>query len=457
MDTTISLQFLGAAGTVTGSKFLLKTQGKTILIDCGMFQGIKELRLLNWENPPFNPQEIDLVLLTHAHLDHTGSLPKLVQLGFRGEVWGTDPTLDIAEIILRDTGKIQEEEAKQANENGYSKHHPALAFYTLKEVDKTIRQFRMKPLDHWITITDNLKCQFRYNGHLLGATFIELEVNGKRIVFSGDIGRTQDWLLHAPHRPTQADVLLLESTYGDKLHPNEDTKARLKEVVTHTLSKNGSLFIPSFAVERAQALMYLLWQLKKENELPNIPIILDTPMGADVLKVFYQSLSWHKLSAEETLQMCQDFRIVTSYRETWEIIDQRKPKIVIAGSGMVTGGRILTYLSKYLEDASTSILLAGYQAEGTRGRDLEEGAKELKIFGKIYQVNAEVFSLEGLSGHADQKELLDWLSDLETPPRHLFLTHGEPDALAGLQQKIKVQLGWESHIPTLLEQVDIQL
>ncbi|GAA4295487.1 MBL fold metallo-hydrolase [Nibribacter koreensis] len=345
METNVSLQFLGAAGTVTGSKFLLKVQGKTILVDCGMFQGIKELRLLNWENPPFDPKSIDLVLLTHAHLDHTGYLPKLVQLGFRGEIWGTDPTLDITEIILRDTGKIQEEEAKQANEKGYSKHHPALAFYTLKEVDKTIRQFRMKPLDHWIAITDELKVQFRYNGHLLGATFIELEVNGKRIVFSGDIGRTKDWLLHPPQKPTQADVLLLESTYGDRLHPQEDTKARLKEVVTHTLSKKGSLFIPSFAVERAQALMYLLWQLKKEHELPSIPIILDTPMGADVLKVFYQSLPWHKLSAEETLQMCEDFRIVTSYRETWEIIDQRKPKIVIAGSGMVTGGRILTYLS----------------------------------------------------------------------------------------------------------------
>ncbi|QHL86022.1 MBL fold metallo-hydrolase [Nibribacter ruber] len=457
METAISLQFLGAAGTVTGSKYLLRVPGKNILIDCGLFQGLKELRLLNWEPPAFPPEEIDLVLLTHAHLDHTGYLPRLVKRGFRGEIWGTDPTLDIATIILKDTAKIQEEEAKQANENGYSKHHPALAFYDLKDVEKTLKWFRMKPLDHWIPLADNVQCRFRYNGHLLGATFIELEVAGKRIVFSGDIGRPNDLLLHPPQKPEKSDILLLESTYGDRLHPKEYTKQRLADLVRHTLQKKGTLLIPSFAVERAQSLMHLLWQLKKENKIDRVPIILDTPMGADVLKVFYQAQPWHKLSPEDCLQMCEDFRIVTSYRETWEIIDKKEPKIVIAGSGMVTGGRILTYLTKYAEDPATTILLTGYQAEGTRGRQLEEGAKEIKIYGNHYPVRAEVFSLEGLSGHADQAELIDWLSELKETPDQVFLVHGEPTATLAFQKKLKETLGWDCVIPTRNQTIEISL
>ncbi|MBA9077180.1 MBL fold metallo-hydrolase RNA specificity domain-containing protein [Rufibacter quisquiliarum] len=452
MKNQLSLSFLGAAGTVTGSKYLLSACGKNILIDCGLYQGKKELRLLNWEEPDFPPQGIDVVLLTHAHLDHTGYLPKLVQLGYRGEIWATAPTLDVAEIILKDTAKIQEEEAKQANEQGYSKHHPAVPFYGLKDVEKTIRAFRMKPQDKWIPLGDQLRCRFRYNGHLLGACFLELDVAGKRLVFSSDVGRPKDVLLFSPHKPEKADILLLESTYGDRLHPTESTKERLREVITNTLAKKGTLLIPSFAVERAQALMYLLWQLKMEHALPSIPVILDTPMGADVLKVFYQSQSWHKLTAQDCLQMCEDIRIVTSFRETWEIIDRKEPKIVIAGSGMLTGGRILTYLTQYLENPATTILLAGYQAEGTRGRQLEDGAKELKIYGKTYAVKADVCSLEGLSGHADQQELLDWLSELQTAPEQIFLVHGEPDAAAGLQKKIRETLGWECAIPQRNEQ-----
>ncbi|AKQ45136.1 metallo-beta-lactamase [Rufibacter radiotolerans] len=455
METDISLQFLGAAGTVTGSKYLLTVKGQKILIDCGLFQGLKEVRQLNWERPAFSPEEINLVLLTHGHLDHTGYLPKLVQLGYRGEIWGTDPTLDIAEIILKDSAKIQEVEARQANEEGFSRHKPALPLYTLKDVEKTLRLFRMKPLNHWISIAEKVRCRFRYNGHLLGATFIELEVDDKMLVFSGDIGRPQDLLLHAPEKPDQADVLLLESTYGDRLHPKEETKALLKKIVTKTFSRQGTLLIPSFAVERAQSLMYLLWQLKLEEAIPEMPIILDTPMGADTLKVFYQSLSWHKLSGEECLQMFSNFRIVTSYRETWEIIDRKGPKIVIAGSGMLTGGRILTYLTKYLDNPATTILLAGYQAEGTRGWQLEQGAPELKIFGKMYAVKAEVLNLEGLSGHADQKELLDWLSEMKTPPKQVFLVHGEPTAAQMLKDKIKEKLGWGCFIPQRNEIVDL--
>ncbi|GAB2533845.1 MBL fold metallo-hydrolase RNA specificity domain-containing protein [Rufibacter soli] len=455
MDSDLSLQFLGAAGTVTGSKYLLTVKGQKVLIDCGLFQGLKEVQQLNWERPSFDPKDISLVLLTHGHLDHTGYLPKLAQLGYRGEVWGTDPTLDIAEIILKDSAKIQEVEARQANEEGFSRHRPALPLYTLKDVEKILRQFRMKPLNHWLPIAEKVRCRFRYNGHLLGATFIELEVEDQRLVFSGDIGRPQDLLLHAPEKPDQADVLLLETTYGDRLHRQEDTKTLLKKVVNQTHSRNGTLLIPSFAVERAQSLMYLLWQLKLEGAIPEQPIILDTPMGADTLKVFYQSLAWHKLSAEECLEMFAQFRIVTSYRETWEIIDRKGPKIVIAGSGMLTGGRILTYLTKYLDNPTTTILLAGYQAEGTRGWQLEQGAPELKIFGKTYAVKAEVLSLEGLSGHADQKELLDWLSDLKTPPKKVFLVHGEPAAAQTMKEKIKEHLGWDCHIPQRNELVDL--
>jgi metallo-beta-lactamase family protein len=452
MSEHVNIHFLGAAGTVTGSKFLLEFPGKKILVDCGLFQGIKKLRKLNWQQLPINAEDIDLVLLTHGHLDHTGFLPRLVKIGFKGEIWGTAPTLDIAEIILRDSAKIQEEDAERANKDGFTKHKPAKPLYNLLEAEKSIQKFRPKILNEWIDIVEGIRIRFRYAGHILGAIFIEIDAYGKRFLFSGDVGRTDDMLLRDPDKPDRADVLFLESTYGDRLHPKEDMTDKLEAVIHKTVENNGTLIIPSFAVERAQLLMYMIWNLSVKGRISkSLPVILDSPMGTNALAVFRKHHDWHKLTDDETIKMSERFHLVQSFQETWEIIDNPAPKIIIAGSGMVTGGRVLTYLQQYLGRERTTVLLAGYQAEGTRGRQLLDGADEIKLYGKYIPVKANIDILDGLSAHADKNELLDWLSDIEKPPEHLFLVHGEPQALDTLRVKLKDTLGWQAKIPELYD------
>jgi metallo-beta-lactamase family protein len=458
MSNTVNIHFLGAAGTVTGSKYLLEFPGHTIMIDCGFFQGVKKLRELNWQQLPVQVEQIDTVLLTHGHLDHTGFLPRLHGMGFSGEIWGTAPTLDITEIILRDSAKIQEEDAERANKHGFTKHHPAKPLYTLLDVEKTLSRCIPKELSVWHQITEDIRVRFRYNGHILGATFIELDAHGKRFLFSGDVGRENDLLLRDPDKPNRADVLFLESTYGDRLHPKEDMADKLESVIHSTLDKNGTLIIPSFAVERAQLLMFMIWRLKLQNKIPkSLPVFLDSPMGTNALAVFRKHHDWHKLSDDQTLRMSEQFHIVQSYAETWEIVDNSAPKIIIAGSGMVTGGRVLTYLQQYLRRESTTVLLAGYQAEGTRGRQLLDGADEIKFYGKYVPVKAQVDILDGLSAHADRDELIHWLSDIESAPEHVFLIHGEPQALDTLRVKLKDVLGWSSEIPDLYDIREISL
>ncbi|MBQ0734785.1 MBL fold metallo-hydrolase RNA specificity domain-containing protein [Aquimarina celericrescens] len=454
---TIKIYFLGAAGTVTGSKFYIETPQKNVLIDCGMFQGLKELRELNWKNLPINAEDIDVVLLTHGHLDHTGYLPRLVKQGFTGEIIGTTPTLAITEIILRDSAKIHEEEAERANKEGYSRHDPALPFYTEKDAERTIQHFKSKQKDVWISLSRDIQYRFQYNGHIIGATYIEVNLYGKVFVFSGDIGRNDDLLLRAPNRPRWADYLFVESTYGNKLHPEEDIEEKLIELITTTLYEKGTLIIPSFAVERLQTLMFLLWKLYQKNRIPNIPIFVDSPMGNNVLSVFELFPDWHKLPLNEYHAICNHINIVTSYRETWEVIDNPRPKIVIAGSGMVTGGRVLTYLKQLVDNPVTSVVLVGYQAEGTRGRLLQEGAHEIKLFGKYYPVSAKIHQIESLSAHADQKELLDWMSEIKNIPEKVFLIHGEATAADTLRVKIQDTYQWRVYIPKLYESIEILL
>lgn len=449
MENKANIRFLGAAGEVTGSKFLIETPERQILIDCGLFQGLKELRLLNWENLPIDASKIDVVLLTHGHLDHVGYLPRLIKQGFRGKIKGTAPTLAIAEIILKDSAKIHEEEAKKANEEEYTKHNPALPFYNLLEAERTIKEFEAVDRDQWIQLSDHISYRFQYNGHILGATFIELDIFEKRFVFSGDIGRQHDYLLDSPKQPEWADVLVLESTYGNKLHPEEHLEKTLTQLVLDTLNNKGTLIIPSFAVVRLQTLMYVLWKLYQKNKIPNIPMIIDSPMGNNVLNLFKLFPDWHKLPIKDYDAMCHHFKIVQSYKETWEVIDDKRPKIVIAGSGMVTGGRVLTYLQQLIDEPSTTVLLVGYQAEGTRGRQLLDGAHEIRFFGKYYPVKAKIRNIESLSAHGDQAEIMQWLGKIKNIPEHVFLVHGEASSLDVLRLKINQTFGWTTYIPKL--------
>ncbi len=451
----VKVHFLGASGTVTGSKFYLETEEKNILIDCGMFQGRKDLRRSNWEPLPVSVDLVDVVLLTHGHLDHTGYLPRLVKAGFKGKIIGTAPTLAISRIILLDSAKINEEEAEIANREGYSKHRPALPLYSIQDAENAITLLRAEEINQWIQLSENIRCRFRYNGHIIGSTFIELDISGKRFVFSGDVGRPNDNLLEQPDKPEWADFLFVESTYGNKLHPQDKVDDRLVALVNKTLYERGTLLIPSFAVERLQSLMYLLWKLYKKNKIPNIPIFIDSPMGNNVLSIFERFPNWHKLSSNEYKAMCAHVNIIDSYRQTWETIDDPRPKIVIAGSGMVTGGRILTYLQQLIDNPNTNVLLVGYMAEGTRGRALLEGAQELKIFGKYYSVKASIHHEESLSAHADQKELLEWMDSIKNIPERVFLIHGEQEALLEFKIKIVDVYKWHVHIPEIFETVKL--
>tara|TARA_R110002020_G_scaffold137434_2_gene306657 strand:+ start:188466 stop:189836 length:1371 start_codon:yes stop_codon:yes gene_type:complete len=451
----VKIHFLGASGTVTGSKFYVETPESTLLIDCGLFQGLKELRTANRQPFPIPVSEVDIVLLTHGHLDHTGYLPKLVAEGYQGPIVGSGPTLAIAKIILRDSAKIQEEEAEHANENGYGHHSPALPLYTLEDAERAISLFEERELDQWVSLSVNIRYRFRYNGHILGATFIELEIFGKIMVFSGDIGRAEDVLLSPPQRPQWADYLFVEGTYGNRDHPHEDVESVISTLVHRTIKERGTLIIPSFAVERLQTLMYILWTLYRKNRIPNIPIFVDSPMGAKVLSVFSEYPEWHALPLSELEAMGDHINIVSSYKDTWKTLDDPRPKIVIAGSGMVTGGRVLTYLKQLLDQKNTTVLLVGYQAEGTRGRQLLEGAHEIKFFGKYHSVKARIEHLESLSAHADQKEILHWLGAIRNIPEMVFPIHGEPLALDALRVKIGHTFGWKVYVPRLYEILEI--
>ncbi len=457
MSSEIKIHFLGASGTVTGSKFLLETPEVNIMVDCGMFQGLKELRNLNWEPFPFPADKIDVILLTHGHLDHSGYLPRLVAQGFKGEIIGSAPTLAIASIIVLDSAKIQEEQAQKANKEGYSIHTPALPLYSLEDAESAIRLFKSVEPGKWSAITPDIKFRLKKNGHIIGASYIELDIRGKIFLFSGDIGREQDQLMDPPKLPEWGDYIFLESTYGNRLHPEDNSDEILKNAIHETIKNNSILIIPSFAVERLQTLMYKLWQLYNKNIIPKIPIFIDSPMGNEVFGVFERFPSWHKINPHDLAAMKNHFNIITSYKDTWKTIDDKRVKVVIAGSGMVSGGRVLTYLRYFIDKPETTVLLVGFQAEGTRGRQLLEGDHEIKIFGKYCKVNAKIKTIESLSAHADQKGLIDWLGKIKNSPEKVFLIHGEPTALDVLRVKIKDTYQWQVHIPHLKETISIQL
>ena len=391
----ITLQSLGAAGTVTGSKHLLRTPELTVLVDCGLFQGLKELRLKNWDKLPVNPADIDVMILTHAHLDHCGYIPLFVKNGFKGKIYMSPPTKDLAQIILRDSAKIQEEDAANANHYGYAKHKPALPLYTIQDAEKAFNQF--ETIEHSVetSLSANIKFHFTKNGHILGSCFIDMNCFGKKIIFSGDIGRFNSDFLAPPSQISEADFLIMESTYGDRLHSNANPSEQLAKVIFDTQQEHGNVLIPSFAVGRAQELMHLLNELKKENKIArNIPIYLDSPMAANATDLLCKFMDWHKLSKDQCDSVCKDVIINREYQGTKKILADKHSKIVLSASGMITGGRVLEYMKHYAPDKNNTILLIGFQAEGTRGRALKEGAQEVKIHGKVIQVRAKVFKLQ---------------------------------------------------------------
>lgn len=451
----MKIQFLGGAGTVTGSKTLIESNGIRILIDCGQFQGLKALRELNWEPLPILPSSIDFVLLTHGHLDHCGWLPRLVDQGFRGKIFCTSPTKDVARLVMLDSAKIQEEEAGLANKGKYSKHSIAEPLYTVKQAEKVLPLFRIVETGKAVPLDAEISAEFFNAGHIIGACSISLHIENKLLVFSGDIGRDNDPLMFPPVRPKKADYLFLESTYGNRLHPKDDASLELETYINNTIRDNGTVIIPGFAVERAQSVMYLLWKLKKENRIPDIPYILDTPMGISVLDIFLENTKWHKLSREDCAEMCAMFTMISDYEDTIEAIYDNRPKVVIAASGMLTGGRILSYLEYYIGLPKTTVIIVGYQAEGTRGRKLLENAAEIKIHGKYYAVGAKILEIKGLSAHGDQSDLLNWLSELETKPTKIFLVHGENQPADELRIKIYERYGYDCMVPQLLHAIEI--
>ena len=451
----MKIRFLGGTGTVTGSKTLIEHNDLRILVDCGLFQGLKALRELNWEPLAVEPSTIDFVLLTHGHLDHCGWLPKLVNEGFKGKIFCTGPTKQISNLILLDSAKIQEEEAAKANKEHFSKHDPAEPLYTVAQAEKVLPFFRVVEKELEVKLSDD--CYFRLfqAGHILGACSIALHIDGKELVFSGDIGQDDDLLMYPPKRPTTGDYIFLESTYGNRIHPTNDVYFDLERIINETISKGGNVIIPSFAVERAQVLMYLLWQLKKQNRIPDIPYIIDTPMGIKVLDVFNENYKWHKLTPNECDEMCRMFTMISDFEDTINAIYDKQSKVIIAASGMITGGRVLSYLERYIDQPENTVMLVGYQAEGTRGRKLLEGAKELKFFGKYYSVEANVVLVEGLSAHGDQNDLLNWLRDLKQKPKKVFLVHGENEAADGLRLKITEEFGYDCSVPFLGQIVEL--
>ncbi|MDM7850603.1 MBL fold metallo-hydrolase RNA specificity domain-containing protein [Pseudochrobactrum kiredjianiae] len=443
----LTLTSLGAAGTVTGSKHLLTHGNRNVLIDCGLFQGLKNLRELNWGSLSIPAREIDAIILTHAHLDHSGYLPRLVKDGFRGKIYATPATRDVAELILKDSGHLQEKDAEFLNRHKLSKHSPALPLYGVRDAEHALEHFSTVDFHQSITILDGLRFRFRRAGHILGAANVQIDWGGKRIVFSGDIGRYNHPLMPDPASIEEADYVVVESTYGNRLHDQGDPVEALGAITEKTVQRGGTLVIPSFAVGRAQELLYYFWKLKQAGRLSSVPIFLDSPMAIDATTLMSKHMQDHKLSENDAREAYKIARYTEDVEDSKAINNNPYPKVVISASGMATGGRILHHLKNYGPDIRNTILLAGFQAAGTRGRALRDGAKELKIHGMWVPINAEVAHIDTLSAHADANELIRWLSGFKNPPRKTFIVHGEPEASEGLRMRIGRELGWDSVVP----------
>lgn len=445
----MEIQFLGATKTVTGSKYLLKAE-KKVMVDCGLFQGLKELRLRNWAPLAVDPTTVDAVVLTHAHLDHTGYLPLLVKNGFTGKIYATPLTIDLCKILLLDSGHIQEEEARRANKYGYSKHKPALPLYSRVDAEAIFSQFEEIEYHKDFSIGD-LTFRFNNAGHIFGAASLLVRYDKKTIIFSGDLGRNSVPCVIPPEDIPQVDYIVIESTYGDRLHETMDPKECLAAVVNRVAKRGGTIIIPAFAVGRTQIILYYIYQLKKEGKLVDIPVFLDSPMAQDVTNIMLKNADEHLLSEYDCVQIAKMVEYVNSVDDSKKIDRYVFPKIIVSASGMLTGGRVLHHIKAYGDNPRNAILFAGYQAEGTRGAALLNGKKEIKIYGEYVKVNAELVMLSNMSAHADYADMLNWLKNLKKPPSKVFITHGEFHAAESLRKKIEEKFNWECIIPEYLQ------
>jgi metallo-beta-lactamase family protein len=455
-----SLTFLGAAGTVTGSKHLLETAGHRILVDCGLFQGLKSLRERNWQPFPVPAGSIDAVVLTHAHLDHCGYLPRLVAQGFKGRVFCTGGTRDLATLILPDSAKIQEEDARDANRQGYSKHHPALPLYTSEDAARALTHLQPVGYNRAIPLASGVEVSFINAGHLLGSAYAQINADGQTILFGGDLGRYGRPVLPDPSSVDHADVVLVESTYGDRLHPTDDGGARLAALIKTTIARGGKVIIPAFAIGRVEEVLYWVKQLEDSGRIPIVPVFVDSPMANKGLAFYKQRLD--ELDPEMSSEMrkvcgfcTRRLTMVASAQQSIELVASRQPSIVIASSGMATGGRVLHHLAATLPHERHSVLFVGFQAQGTRGRRLLDGEPTSRMQGRDVEVRATIEHLDSMSAHADQSEVLRWLSGFAAPPKQTFLVHGEPGPLAALKVKVEAMPGWRVDIPTHQQRVEI--
>lgn len=450
----MELSFLGATGTVTGSRYLLKSAGRSLLVDCGLFQGLKALRLRNWQPFPVQPRTIEAVVLTHAHLDHSGYLPVLAKNGFAGRVYCSPATRELCAILLRDAGYLQEEQARYANRLGFSRHHPALPLFTMEDAERALEL--MAPLDYARRLdVAGFSIELAPAGHILGASIVTVEADKRRVVFSGDLGRPRDPVMRPPAKISAADYLVVESTYGNRRHPPGDPEQELASHLRRALGRGGVVIIPAFAVGRAQTVLHYLARLRQGREIPDVPIFLNSPMAVNATRVYREFSDDHRLTELEVAAAFEVAKFVHTPEESRALNERREPMIILSASGMATGGRVLHHIEAFGPDPRNLLLFAGFQAAGTRGATIAAGVPAVKIHGEYVRIRAEVVCMDSLSAHADGAEILAWLRGFARPPKRTFITHGEPAAADELRRRVQ-EMRWECEVPEYRETTTLE-
>jgi metallo-beta-lactamase family protein len=445
--TMAGITFFGAAKTVTGSRYLLEMAGKRILVDCGLFQGPRALRDKNWEPFLEDAASIDAILITHAHLDHSGYLPLIVKQGFKGHIFLSHSTAALAQIIVMDSAKIQEEDAAYANKKGFSKHKPALPLYTIEDAEKAFLQFSPVDFNHDVKIGEQITARFSYGGHILGASIVTVFDGKIAISFSGDLGRNDDTIMMPPQSIKHSDYVTVESTYGDRQHSDLSPEDELEQAINPVLARGGVVLIPAFAVGRTQSVLLCLYHLKKNGRIPDVPVYLNSPMAINVTELYAAHASEHRLKPDDVAGMCNVATYITSVEESKKLNEQRGPMIILAASGMLEGGRILHHIKVFGPDSKNAIVFTGYQGVATRGRTLSTGKRDIKIHGQVVRVEAEIKEIVSMSAHSDKKQLIEWLSHFEQPPKQVFITHGEEESALSLKKEIEASLKYKCLVP----------